>query len=118
MQHPRHRSRQAHRVADGFARPRCPGAPGQRPHGHFPWGGFRRQVHERRALQQAVLFHFRLHGAPKFAAGIGVDVHFVAQLEEAGDLPEDEGFRDDRKAADKHRDAQPLAHARASRGAT
>jgi hypothetical protein len=45
-----------------------------------------------------------------FAAGIGEDVNVVAEVEQAGNLPEDECLRGDGKGAHEDANAQGAIH--------
>ena len=49
-------------------------------------------------------------GRVRFGPRVRVDVHFMATVEQPGDLAEDEGFGKDRKTSDEHRDAKRAAH--------
>ena len=80
------------------------------PDRHFKWRSFRRQLHERRSLQQPVFRNFRMDRWACFASCIGVNVHVVAQVDQPRDLSHDEGFRNNRKTPHEHRDTQRATH--------
>ena len=100
------------RVVNGSPRLRRPGASGDRPDRHLPGGSLPRHVHKRRPLQQTVPGDLHMDRSVGFGPRVRVNFHFMAKVEQPGDLAQYEGLGDDGKAADEHRDAQRLAHKR------
>ncbi len=57
-----------------------------------------------------MLSHGGMHGHAWFGTRVGEDIHFMAEVEQAGDLPENKSLRNDRELADEEGDAQGIVH--------